>query len=453
MQAKLRKRLMADGITDTSRWCADTIGGLDAALAETVTLAADDILLDQLLAQLAEDPLARQLLIGASVYRVPVDELGLVWPVGDPVEQVPDPERAARLQAAFDRLNETRKKNPAASLSDVIGSESELEQFRRDWAAEHGPPLSAPAGFASAKRRLLDLSLLAPVRFADTDEEMFSVHRWTADALEKRATTEERSAAHQSAAAYWRWRVDNKQQSRARDIEDFLEARHHLHGLGDLEAVFSTSGNVILQLQTWGAWEWEDRLIRETLAWMPVGSQKAAALLHHLGMVAQRRGDYEAALDWYRQSLAIEEQLGNRAGMAGSYHHLGMVAQDKGDYEAALDWYRQSLAIDEQLGNRAGMASTLSQIGILHTETKQVTEAVPFNLQSLALRLQMRSPEIRINLHWLSRQRQELGSDKFLAIVAQHHDAEGTAQISALPDEFARQASEAGPLRSERPPA
>ena len=156
-----------------------------------------------------------------------------------------------------------------------------MEQFRRDWAAEHGPPVSAPAGFAAAKQRLLDLSLLAPVRFADTDEEMFSVHRWTAGALAKRATTDERSAAHQSAAAYWRWRVDNKQQSRARDIEDFLEARHHLHALGDLEAVYSVSGNVILQLQTWGAWEWEDRLIRETLAWMPDGSQKAAALLHH----------------------------------------------------------------------------------------------------------------------------------------------------------------------------
>jgi tetratricopeptide (TPR) repeat protein len=492
VQAKLRKRLTADGITDTSRWCADTIGGLDAALAKTVMFAAADVLLDQLLAQLAEDPLARRLLFGASVYRVPVDELGLVWPVGDPVEQAPDPERAARLQAAIKRLNEARKKDPNASLTDAISSESELEQFHRDWAAEHEPPMSAPTGFASAKRRLLDLSLLAPVRFADTNEEMFSVHRWTADALEKRASTEERSAANQSAAAWWRWRVANKPQSRKRDIEDLLEARHHLHGLGDLEAVYSISSTVILQLETWGAWEWEERLIRETLNWMPAGSQQAAALLHHLGVVAQdkgdydaaldwyrqslaineqrgnragmansyhqlgivtqQRGDYDAALDWYRQSLAIAEQLGNRASMAGSYHNLGTVAQDKGDYDAALDWYRQSLAISEQLGNRAGMALTLGQIGILYTEMKQVTEAVPFNLQSLALWLQMRSPELHIGLHWLSRQRQELGSDKFLAIVAQHHDAEGTAQISALLDEFAREAGEAGPLRSEPPP-
>ena len=111
-----------------------------------------------------------------------------------------------------------------------------------------------------------------------------------------------------------------------------------------------------------------------------------------------------AALDWYRQSLAINEQLGDRAGMASSYHQLGMVAQDaatttaartgtaspwrsrsssatapawpppttslawsrrtEATTTAALDWYRQSLAIKEQLGNRAGMASTLSQIGI-----------------------------------------------------------------------------------------
>lgn len=33
--------------------------------------------------------------------------------------------------------------------------------------------------------------------------------------------------------------------------------------------------------------------------------------------------------------------------MASSYHQLGMVAQQRGDYERALDWYRQSLAIKE----------------------------------------------------------------------------------------------------------
>jgi hypothetical protein len=86
---------------------------------------------------------------------------------------------------------------------------------------------------------------------------------------------------------------------------------------------------IITQLDTWGAWEWEERLTRDTLASMPDSSSEAAALLHQLGMVAQHRGDYDGALDWYRKSLAIEEQLGNRAGMANSYGQLGMVAQDR----------------------------------------------------------------------------------------------------------------------------
>jgi tetratricopeptide repeat protein len=42
-------------------------------------------------------------------------------------------------------------------------------------------------------------------------------------------------------------------------------------------------------------------------------------------MVAQRRGDYDQALEWYRKSLAIKEELGNRAGMANSYHQLGIL--------------------------------------------------------------------------------------------------------------------------------
>jgi uncharacterized protein HemY len=87
------------------------------------------------------------------------------------------------------------------------------------------------------------------------------------------------------------------------------------------------------QLQIWGAWEREERLLRETLTWVSQRSRKAAAFLHQLGIVAHRRGDYNQALAWYRQSLAIKEALGDRAGMASSYHQLGIVAQDRGDYD------------------------------------------------------------------------------------------------------------------------
>ncbi len=127
----------------------------------------------------------------------------------------------------------------------------------------------------------------------------------------------------------------------------------------------------------------------------------------------QERGDYDQALDWYRQSLTIKEELGNRAGTASSYHQLGIIAQERGDYDQALDWYRQSLAIKEELGNRAGTASTISQLGVLATETGAPAEGVGWNLRSLGIRLQIGSPEARIDLHWLVRQRELLGIQPF----------------------------------------
>jgi hypothetical protein len=231
VQARLRRKLAAKGIADPARWCADTAGGLDAALAETVTLAADDILLDQLLAQLEDAALARRLLIGAAVYRVPVDEVGLIWMVGEPVEQIPDPARTARLQEAQQRLREARKENSVAELSDVARSREEMEQWLRDFAEDRRAPVKAPGGFAAAAQHLLDLSLLAPVRFADDEEDKFLVHRWTAGALEGRSREGEQRDAHHRAAGYWRWRVDKLPQSRENDIEDLLEARYHLRAI------------------------------------------------------------------------------------------------------------------------------------------------------------------------------------------------------------------------------
>jgi hypothetical protein len=44
-------------------------------------------------------------------------------------------------------------------------------------------------------------------------------------------------------------------------------------------------------------------------------------------VASQDRGDYDTAIDWHRKALAIFEQLGDRAGMAGGYFQLGIIAQ------------------------------------------------------------------------------------------------------------------------------
>jgi tetratricopeptide (TPR) repeat protein len=71
--------------------------------------------------------------------------------------------------------------------------------------------------------------------------------------------------------------------------------------------------------------------------------------------------------------------------MASSYHQLGNVAYRRGDYEQALDWYRQSLAIEEELGNRENTAITISQIGAVLTVMGNPTDGLTRTLRSLRI--------------------------------------------------------------------
>ncbi|HEX4954344.1 MAG TPA: tetratricopeptide repeat protein [Thermoanaerobaculia bacterium] len=319
--ARLEREIRQDpSVRDPRAWLKEKGARFDTALVETVARAAGDVLLADLLGRLEGVPLAQRLLVGAAVFRMPVEEAALVWQVG------------------------------------------EAPGLPRDPEPDPLPVVAAPEGYEEAKAKLEELGLLTPFAVMDGPE-LFTVHRWTARQVLGRADEGAVREAHRRAALYWRWRVAKAPQSREQDVADCLEAREHHWGAGEEEEAYLAHGWACSQLETWGADRQEEELIHQFLARLGPGSPRGAAHLHHLGILAQQRGDYDQALDWYRKSLEIEEQLGNRAGMAGSYHQLGTVAQDRGDYDQAIDWYRKSLEIDEQLGNHAGMASSYHQLG------------------------------------------------------------------------------------------
>jgi tetratricopeptide (TPR) repeat protein len=110
-----------------------------------------------------------------------------------------------------------------------------------------------------------------------------------------------------------------------------------------------------------------------------------AVTQHRLGIMAQRRGRLDEAEDWYRKSLAIEEELGNRPGMADTYHQLGNSAFLRGRLDEAEDWYRKSLAIEEELGNRPGMVGSYHQLGMAAQEGGRLDEAEDWYGQAIAV--------------------------------------------------------------------
>jgi tetratricopeptide (TPR) repeat protein len=110
-----------------------------------------------------------------------------------------------------------------------------------------------------------------------------------------------------------------------------------------------------------------------------------AQTYHHLGMVAQDRGELAAAEGWYQRALSIKEALGDRPGMAKTYHQLGMVAQQRGDVAGAEAWYRRALEIAESLGDRPGMALTYGQLGLLAEQRSDAGGALDWTVRCIAL--------------------------------------------------------------------
>ena len=333
---RLELALEKEGVRDPRAWLRRAKGDLDQALAATVTRAVDDVLLDRLLEKLEGVPLAKELLLGASVYRTPVDRFGLAWQVGEEIE-IPE-----------DR--------------------------------EH-PPLVVPEGFKAALEVLETLELLAPVQGSSTSEDpRFAVHRWTASSELRRAPDCAVRQAHHRAARHWRWRAE-RAQSRHEAIVQLFAARHHYREAGEVDQAGQVTEWICSQLDAWRAYRQEEQLCREALTWLPERSTRTAAFLHQLGNLAYRRGAYDQALDWSRRTLRVDKALGNKVGVATEYRQLGLVAQQRGAYDEARFWYKKSLQISEELSDREGMARSCHQLGTV----AQKDEAQDWYMRALQL--------------------------------------------------------------------
>ena len=362
---RIENGLRERGISDPEAWLATPGRTLNTALAEATTLAADDVVLTRLLDQLANTPLAEDLVIRAAVYRVPVDDTALAFQLGQQAERPPDPERTARLHRVNEAIREAQERsdNGQITLEDAGLTEMDYAQYQADLTEKRRPPIDPPDGLAAAVAAARTAGLLIPVLREDTPPLHF-VHRWTAAAitqLHPQATTE----AHRRAAAFWHWRIDTLPQSREQDIEQLLEARCHHHAADQTEQAIQATETAVLQLQTWGQYGRATSLCRQTLTWLQRDNPKTAAFQHELGNLAYLRGDHNTAGTFYRQAHEISERLGDQAGMASAYHQLGMLAQDQGDYDTAEQRYQHALAIFERLGDQARMASSYGQLGNL----------------------------------------------------------------------------------------
>jgi len=371
---------------DPSRRSEDTAGNVDRALADAVTLAAHDVLLDRLLVRLqSSSPLARQLFVAASVFREPVDSIGLNWVVAEPREPARDPARDGRLGDVFERLRDAHQGGDALSVDDLNLPSHELAQFHRDLTAQSRP--SDRPGLQRATATLLDLGLLSKVQLPGEEgdaEGRYVVHRWTARQLRKLAEAgdiepDDLVEAHRRAAAYFEWRAALWPDV----IGDLVEARHHYRHAGEIAAAVRTTAPVCSLLHDLGALDWERQLCEEALRWAGRTSAEALAFLHRLGLVAQTRGRLDDAESLRRECLAVAERHAVAATVALCHEQLGVIAQARGRTRDARDAYRKALDIARTVPADALVARCYQRFGAIELDAGAVEAAFNWSVNAL----------------------------------------------------------------------
>ena len=110
-----------------------------------------------------------------------------------------------------------------------------------------------------------------------------------------------------------------------------------------------------------------------------------ADMLLKIGMFYYIKGEYDAALDIYNQSLEIVKSLGDQLRIAYALHNIAMIYRERGEDDIAMDMYNQSLEIEKLFGDRRGIASTLHEIATIHYLKDEHDIALDMYNQSLEI--------------------------------------------------------------------
>ena len=111
-------------------------------------------------------------------------------------------------------------------------------------------------------------------------------------------------------------------------------------------------------------------------------------------MSLQDKGYYEqnfnanipVSLVYYNSCRKIQEEIGDKKGLANTLNNIGISHYQKGDISKAIEYYMTSVKIQEDIKDGLGLAYTLGNLASTYLEQGDTAKAIEYQLRSLKLR-------------------------------------------------------------------
>ncbi|WP_420321106.1 tetratricopeptide repeat protein [Flagellimonas sp.] len=126
--------------------------------------------------------------------------------------------------------------------------------------------------------------------------------------------------------------------------------------------------------------------------------------LNCIGNLYQTLEQYDLAIIQFKRALTLEEELGNKLGLAINYQNIGDCLEYKGDLEGALENYRKSLAYNEEIDSDYGRVICKNSLAQIYLKQDMPYAALvllePLSEQSKAIGDFFITPLVYINTGW-----------------------------------------------------
>ncbi|MCA9927876.1 MAG: tetratricopeptide repeat protein [Anaerolineales bacterium] len=107
--------------------------------------------------------------------------------------------------------------------------------------------------------------------------------------------------------------------------------------------------------------------------------------LRYLGVVADFQGDYEEAIDYATQSLAINQEINDLPGISSNLNNLGITKLKQGKYKEARQYLEEALQNHRAIGYRSGESWALANLGFVSSIQGLYADADRYYLEALAI--------------------------------------------------------------------
>lgn len=117
----------------------------------------------------------------------------------------------------------------------------------------------------------------------------------------------------------------------------------------------------------------------------PEPGSGCGSCLNSLGIIACEQGDYARATSLHDEALALRRRCGDKVDIAASLLNMGFAVNIQGDWRRSRALHEEALALGREEGNTALVALCLHNLGYITLQQNEFNQAVPLLTESLAL--------------------------------------------------------------------